>query len=419
MGQVFGHGLWPLNAGRFSTDLDFSAPDDAVVLEVCELIDGARAHTDYFRVNPLGAASCGHPEPTYDRFVRAVVYAETGVLPTVVDVAGPECPRDGAVLEVAATGVCRSDWHAWRGHDPVALPHIPGHEFAGTITAVGEDVQGWRVGDRVTVPFVLGCGRCEFCLAGEAQVCPDQQQPGFTLPGSFADRLAVPRAQANLVRLPDTVSFVAAASLGCRFATAFRALVTHGRVQPGQWVAVHGCGGVGLSSVMIAKAMGAKIIAIDISGGALDTAAQLGADELVNGGETPDVATEVLDRTGGGAHIGIDAIGQPAIAAASVSSLRRRGRHVQVGLLLGDAAQTALPMDRVIAQELAILGSHGMPAVDYPAMLDLVGTGRLDPQRLVTRRIPLDEAGAALAGMDDPGGRGMTIIEPGGLHPAV
>lgn len=341
------------------------------------------------------------------------MYAEVGVLPTVVDVAAPECPADGVIVEVAATGVCRSDWHAWRGHDPVDLPIIPGHEFAGTITAVGPDVTGWQVGDRVTVPFVLGCGHCEYCVAGDAQVCPDQLQPGFTLPGSFAQRVALPRAQANLVRLPDTVSFVAAAALGCRFATSFRAVVTHGAVQLGQWVAIHGCGGVGLSAVMIAKAFGANVVAVDRSAEALATAGALGADELINDSEIDDVATEVVQRTGGGAHIGIDAIGNRAVAAASVSSLRRRGRHVQVGLLLGDAAQTALPMDRVIAQELAILGSHGMPAVDYPAMLELLATGALDPERLVTRVVGLDDAGAALAAMDAPTGPGMTIIEPG------
>ncbi|WP_029372589.1 zinc-dependent alcohol dehydrogenase family protein [Mycobacterium sp. UM_WWY] len=344
--------------------------------------------------------------------MRAVVYPEVGVLPTVVDVADPQCPADGVIIDVAATGVCRSDWHAWRGHDPVELPIIPGHEFAGTISAVGTDVTGWQVGDRVTVPFVLGCGQCEYCVAGDAQVCPDQLQPGFTLPGSFARQVAVPRAQTNLVRLPDTVSFVAAAALGCRFATSFRAVVTHGAVRPGQWVAVHGCGGVGLSAVMIAKAFGANVVAVDRSAEALATAGALGADELINGSEIDDVATEVVQRTGGGAHIGVDAIGHPAVAAASVSSLRRRGRHVQVGLLLGDAAQTALPMDRVIAQELAVLGSHGMPAVDYPAMLELLASGALDPERLVTRVVGLDEAGAALAAMDAPTGPGMTIIEP-------
>lgn len=341
-----------------------------------------------------------------------MVYSDVGGRPVVVDVADPECSDDGVVVEVAATGVCRSDWHAWRGHDPVALPIIPGHEFAGTVVAVGAEVAGWQVGDRVTAPFVLGCGRCEFCVSGNAQVGPDQLQPGFTLPGSFAQRVAVPRAQANLVRLPDAVSFVAAASLGCRFATSYRALVTHGEVRPGQWVAVHGCGGVGLSAVMIAKAFGAKVVAVDRSAQALDVANRLGADELINSTEIPGTAAEVVQRTGGGAHIGVDAIGHPAVAAASVASLRRRGRHIQVGLLLGDAAQTALPMDRVIAQELAILGSHGMPAVDYPAMLGLLASGALQPELLVTRCVGLDQAGAAMAAMDTPTGPGMTIIEP-------
>ncbi|OHU01630.1 zinc-dependent alcohol dehydrogenase family protein [Mycobacterium syngnathidarum] len=344
--------------------------------------------------------------------MRAVVFSGIGVLPEVVEVADPECPDDGVVVEVAATGLCRSDWHAWRGHDPVALPIIPGHEFAGAVAAVGTDVSGWEVGDRVTAPFVLGCGRCEFCEAGAAQVCPNQEQPGFTLPGSFAQRVAVPRAQTNLVRLPDGVSFAAAASLGCRFATSFRAVVTHGGVAPGQWVAVYGCGGVGLSAVMIAKAFGANVIAVDVTEAALAAAGWLGADELVHSSESADVAAEVVKRTGGGVHIGIDALGDPALAAASVAALRRRGRHIQVGLLLGSAALTALPMDRVIAQELAILGSHGMPAVDYPAMLDLIASGALDPERLVTRVVGLDEAGAAMAAMDAPTGPGMTIIEP-------
>ncbi|OMC41194.1 alcohol dehydrogenase [Mycobacterium sp. GA-1841] len=343
--------------------------------------------------------------------MRAVMYSEVGALPEVVDVDTPECPDDGVVVAVAASGLCRSDWHAWRGHDPVELPIIPGHEFAGTIAAVGSAITGWQVGDRVTAPFVLGCGRCEFCRAGDAKVCPDQLQPGFTLPGSFAQLVAVPRAQTNLVRLPDAVSFVAAASLGCRFATSFRAVVTHGGVQPGQWVAVQGCGGVGLSAVMIAKAFGAKVVAVDVNDQALESARRLGADELVNS-EKADVAREIVERTDGGAHIGIDALGHPAVAAASVTALRRRGRHIQVGLLLGGAAQTAFPMDRVIAWELTIFGSHGMPAVDYPAMLALLASGTLQPELLVAQRVSLEEAGAAMAAMDAPTAAGMTIIEP-------
>jgi alcohol dehydrogenase len=338
--------------------------------------------------------------------VRAVVYDSVGAVPALVDVPNPACPEDGVVLDVAATGVCRSDWHAWRGHEVVALPHIPGHELAGTVREVGAAVGRWQVGDRVTVPFVLGCGVCEQCRAGDAQVCPDQVQPGFTLPGSFAERVALPRADANLVRLPDDLSFVAAASLGCRFATAYRAVATHGAVRPAQWVAVHGCGGVGLSAVMVAKALGARVVAVDIRTAALDVARELGADEVT------DSAAEVRDLTGGGAHVSLDALGSATVAAAAVAGLRPRGRHVQVGLLHGDEARAAVPMDLVVARELAVIGSHGMPAVDYPAMLDLVASGALDPERLVTRRIGLADAGAALAAMDGPTPPGITIVEP-------
>lgn len=339
--------------------------------------------------------------------MRAVQYEEFGARPRVVQVADPQCPADGVVVRVVATGVCRSDWHAWRGHDPVALPHIPGHELAGTIERVGSQVSGWAVGDRVTVPFVLGCGRCEYCRDGQAQVCPDQLQPGFTLPGSFAELVALPRAW-NLVRLPDSVSFVAAAALGCRFATAYRAVAGHSRIRPGQWLAVFGCGGVGLSAVMIGKALGAKVVAVDAVAAALSAAGQQGADELLPvGDELPDRIRELT----GGVHVGLDAIGRPEIAAASVRSLRPRGRHVQVGLLLGEAAQTALPMDLVVARELEIYGSHGMPAVDYPAMLQLVSAG-LDPEALVAHTVPLADAGDALAAMDSPGGAGMTVVLP-------
>jgi alcohol dehydrogenase len=264
----------------------------------------------------------------------------------------------------------------------------------------------------VTVPFVLGCGTCELCRSGEAQVCPDQEQPGFTLAGSFAERVALPRADANLVRLPDELSFVAAAALGCRFATAYRAVVTHGAVHAGQWVAVHGCGGVGLSAVMVARALGGRVVAVDVSAGALDAARALGAEHVVDGGEGADVAALVREATRGGAHVSLDALGDAAVAAAAIAGLRPRGRHVQVGLLHGPDARSAVPMDLVVSRELAVLGSHGMPAVDYPALLDLVASGALAPQRLVTRRVGLEEAGAALTAMDGPTPAGITIVEP-------
>jgi alcohol dehydrogenase len=328
----------------------------------------------------------------------------------MVDASDPVCPPDGVVVEVRATGVCRSDWHAWQGHDPVPLPMVPGHELAGVVGEVGPEVTSHHVGERVTVPFVCGCGRCAWCAAGEAQVCPDQQQPGFTMSGSFAERVALPSADLNLVALPDAIGFVAAASLGCRFATAFRALTTHGRVTAGRHVAVHGCGGVGLSAVLLAKALGAHVVAVDLSPAALDLARDLGADVLVPAG--PDAVRRVHEATDGGADVSLDAVGSSATAVASVESLRPRGRHVQVGLLLGEHAAPPLPMGPVVAKELSIHGSHGMPARDYPAMLDLVASGAVDPLRLVGRTIPLADAGAALAAMSAPaGGAGMTVVD--------
>jgi D-arabinose 1-dehydrogenase-like Zn-dependent alcohol dehydrogenase len=201
--------------------------------------------------------------------MRAVSYAAYTEPPVVMDVADPACPPDGVVIRVRATGVCRSDWHAWLGHDPVPLPMVPGHELAGTVEIVGSRVSRWHVGDRVTVPFACGCGHCEQCAAGDTHVCPRQTQPGFTGWGSFAEFVAIHAADANLVALPDSLAYVQAASLGCRFATAFRAVVSQGRPAAGQWLAVHGCGGVGLSAVAIAAALGVLVVAVDVSDAAL------------------------------------------------------------------------------------------------------------------------------------------------------
>jgi D-arabinose 1-dehydrogenase-like Zn-dependent alcohol dehydrogenase len=340
--------------------------------------------------------------------MRAVSYPAPRTLPAVGWWPDPDCPHDGVVVRVGATGVCRSDWHAWMGHDPVPLPHVPGHELAGTVAAVGAGVHRWAVGDRVTVPFVCGCGVCDYCRAGDTQVCPDQTQPGFTGPGSFAELVAVHAADTNLVRLPDALDLVTAASLGCRLATAYRAVVTHARVARGEWLAVHGCGGVGLSAVLVGVALGARVVAVDVSSGAAQRAVELGAAVTV---VDADPVGAVLEATGGGAHASLDAVGSPVTAVASVASLRRRGRHVQVGLLLGEQSSPPLPMDRVVAHELTIHGSHGMPAHQYGDLLRLVADGTLDPARLVGRVIGLEDAPAALTAMSDPAGpAGMTVV---------
>jgi alcohol dehydrogenase len=337
--------------------------------------------------------------------VRAVVYEAFGGPLSVRTVPDPAPARHGAVVRVEASGLCRSDWHGWMGHDADIrrFPHVPGHELAGVVEAAGADVRGWRPGQRVTVPFVCACGDCEQCAAGHAQICDRQTQPGFTHWGSFAELVALDWADVNLVALPDGVDAVAAAGLGCRFATAYRAVLQVGRLAPGEWLAVHGCGGVGLSAVMIAAAAGGRVVALDVAAPALAAARAAGAEIAVPAG------ADVRELTDGGAHLSLDAIGSEAACAASVAGLRKRGRHVQVGLL---PDPPRVPMDLVIARELELLGSHGMAAAAYPEMLALVEAGRLRPGDLVTREIALDEVPAALAAMGEGGGPGVTVVRP-------
>ena len=343
--------------------------------------------------------------------MNAVLYEAFGAPPRLVTLPDPAPEPHGVVVEVKATGVCRSDWHGWKGHDPdIRLPHVPGHELAGVIVAAGREVTRWKAGDRVTVPFVCGCGTCHECRTGNHQVCEAQFQPGFTHWGSFATFVSIHRADVNLVRLPDDLDFATAASLGCRFATSFRAVVDQGRTSAGEWVAVHGCGGVGLSAIQIASAIGARVVAVDLSEERLALARALGAAATVDARAVPDVVAAVVALTGGGAHVSIDALGHPTTCANSIGNLRRRGRHVQVGLLLGDQATPAIPMARVIAWELELRGSHGMQAHRYDAMLAMIRTGSLAPARLIGRTITLDQSIEALVTMDRFEGSGVTVV---------
>ncbi|MFA6112267.1 MAG: zinc-dependent alcohol dehydrogenase family protein [Candidatus Latescibacterota bacterium] len=330
----------------------------------------------------------------------------------VTQVPDPIPPEDGVVIEVRANGICRSDWHAWMGHDPtVPLPHVPGHELAGVVAAVGPAVRQWQAGDRVTVPFCCGCGVCPECRAGHHQVCPHQFQPGFSAWGSFAQRVAIPFADANLVRLPEELDFTEAASLGCRFMTSFRGVVDQGRVRAGEWVAVHGCGGVGLSATMIATALGARVVGVDIDPVKLELARTLGATATVRVAPDQDPVPALLEITGGGAQVSIDALGHPATCRNSVRCLARRGRHVQIGLTLAEQSEVPIPMDQVTAKELEILGSHGMPAHRFGDMLGMIVAGRIDPARLIGKRIPLEEAPEELQAMGRFAQHGVTVID--------
>src|SRR5437764_2101218 len=315
--------------------------------------------------------------------MKAAVYEEFQGPIEVREVADPVPSPTGVVLRVKACGICRSDWHGWMGNDPdIKLPHVPGHELSGEIAAVGADIAKWKPGDRVTLPFVCGCGSCEQCLSGNQQICDRQFQPGFTAWGGFAEYVAIEYADTNLVRLPEEIDFVTAASLGCRFATSYRAVVDQGKIAECQWVAVYGCGGVGLSAIMIAAAFGARVIAIDIAADKLQFAKSIGAETVVNSTRDDPVAA-IMEVTGGGAHISIDALGHPEVLFNSVSSLRKRGRHIQIGIMESGQHASPIPVDKIISRELKILGSHGMQAHRYPEMLALVRGGKLQPQKLI------------------------------------
>lgn len=342
--------------------------------------------------------------------MKAAIYRKFQGEINIESVTDPIVLPTGVVLKVEATGLCRSDWHGWMGHDSdIELPHVPGHELAGTIVEIGKDVNGFSLGDRVTVPFVGGCGKCEQCKCGNQQVCDAQFQPGFTHWGSFAEYVGIHHAQENLVRLPEEINFDTAASLGCRFITSFRAVIHQGKVQQGQWLAVFGCGGVGLSAIMIAKAKGAKVIAIDIKEQALALSEQIGADHIINSSNESAV-NAIKQITSGGTHISIDALGNKQTCYDSIASLRKRGKHIQVGLLAGNDFEPRLPMQLVVANELEIIGSHGMQAHVYPEMLEMIIERKLQPELLINQRVSLQDACALLPKMNVFQHPGVNII---------
>jgi alcohol dehydrogenase len=323
---------------------------------------------------------------------------------------GPK--ENGVVISVKATGLCRSDWHGWMGHDQdIKLPHIPGHEFSGIVEIVGKNVRNFQIGDRVTVPFVCGCGSCGQCLSGNHQVCDYQSQPGFTHWGSFAEYVAIDYADTNLVKLPEEISFKTAALLGCRFITSYRAIVAQGKVLGGEFVAIHGCGGVGLSAIMIANALGAQVIAIDINDETLNLAKKLGAFATINAFKNPNIVEHVKTLTKGGAHVSIDALGSVATCFNSIANLRKRGRHIQVGLMTGDHNHAKVPMDKVLANELEIKGSHGMQAYKYPELFEMIKNGKLHPEKLIEKTISLEEATQALPNMNKFDHKGVWLID--------
>lgn len=345
--------------------------------------------------------------------MRAAIFDAFNAPMVVRDIPEPECPRDGVIVAIEACGVCRSDWHAWNGSDSdVQAPHVGGHEFAGVVVETGSDCMRFKAGDRVTAPFILACGECPDCREGDATVCDHQHVLGFSGFGAFAERLAVPHADFNLVALPETMDFVTAAGMGCRVTTAFRGLVDRAQLLPGEWLAVHGAGGVGLSAIMIASALGARVLAIDVNDEALKMAEVLGAEKTLNVSGLDRVGERVRELTDGGAHVSVDALGITETFHNSLSGLRKLGRHVQIGMPLGRHAAPSVPLlEFVYARQISIMGTRGIAANRFPALFELIRNGEIDPARLITRKIALEQTGEVIAAMNGFSGYGIVVID--------
>lgn len=340
--------------------------------------------------------------------MRAAVIRQYRADLSLETVPDPVCEADGVVVKVLACGICRSDWHGWVGeHAKVKPGAIPGHEYCGEVVEAGP-LAGWIAGDKIIAPFILACGECPECRSGQTTTCRAQRVPGFGEPGAYAEYISVPHAH-NLTRLPDFLTPALAAGLGCRVTTAYHALTGRAGLQAGEWLAIHGTGGIGLSALLIGKALGARIVAVDVVADRLTHALSLGAEHVINAAEG-DTAARIREVTGGGAHVSIEALGIEATANASIECLRPLGRHVQVGLPTGHTATMQINMNAVYMKQLALFGTRGMPAWRYPSLLSLIETGRVDVRPIVARHVGLSQASAELRAFDGPMPPGVAVI---------
>lgn len=344
----------------------------------------------------------------------AVVEAFKEPLNVRTDWPDPEIGPDDVLVKVRANGICRSDWHLWQGHwdwlgfSP-PLPVVLGHESAGVVAEVGANVKRFKEGDRVVYPFGQACGGCPTCAEGYQNLCENLGLSMFMGAGGFGEYSPVAHGDVNLVSLPESISFVEGASLGCRFMTAFHGVTAQADVKAGEWVAVFGCGGVGLAAVDIASALGANVIAVSRGKEKLDKALELGAVHAIQAND--DTPQAIQEYTKGGAHVSVECLGTAATWMPSILSLRARGRVARLGMSGGDERGVLpVPADLMVMKELTIVGSNGMQARCYPEMLRMVESGKISPSSLVTQEVSLDGVNGVLEEMTEFNTLGYSVI---------
>lgn len=340
--------------------------------------------------------------------MRAAVFLGPGRPMEVVDVPRPDPAAGEARVRVAACGFCHTDLHYLDHGVGTAKPPplILGHEISGTVEAVGAPRDAGRVGERVLAPAVLPCGACGYCRSGRENICPDLRMLGNHVDGGFAEYVIVPVR--DLVRLPPGIDLRKGAVIADALTTPYHAVVHRARVRSGEWVAVVGCGGVGINAVQFAVAAGANVLAVDLRPEKLEVARRLGAAETLDPTGVADVGREVRRRTGGGADVALEAVGSPTTVLTALATLRRGGRLCVVGY---SDASVALPLHRLMFFEYEIVGSLGCRPVDYPRVVEMVERGRVSLDAVVTGERGLDRIAEAAEELRQ--GRGLrTIIVP-------
>jgi 6-hydroxycyclohex-1-ene-1-carbonyl-CoA dehydrogenase len=324
--------------------------------------------------------------------VKAAVFHAAHCPLEVEDVMTPAPGAGELLIAVAGCGVCHTDLHYLDHGTPTfkVPPIILGHEVAGTVAGVGTGVTAFAEADRVLVPAVLSCGFCILCRGGRENICENSRMLGNHIDGGFAEYLVVPAK--DVFRMPDDIPLVEGSIIADAVTTPFHAVVRRGKVIPGDWVLVVGCGGVGLSLVQIATSVGGRVIAVDVNDRKLDTATRFGAVATFNPAGGRKIDREIRALTGGGVDVAFEAVGKAATQEAALNCLRTGGRLVLVGY-----SPETLPLNagRVMFREIDVIGSLGCRPVDYPRAIEMVRQGGVRLMELVTHRFPLARIGEA------------------------
>lgn len=303
--------------------------------------------------------------------MRAAVVTELGKPLQIRELVIPTPGPGELLVKIMATGVCHTDLHAADGDWPVkpSPPFVPGHEGAGIVAAVGAGVRGFREGDRVGIAWLHdACGSCEYCITGWETLCESQHDSGYSVNGTFAE-YAIGSA-AYVARLPANVEFASLAPILCAGVTTYKGL-KETDARPGEWVAISGIGGLGHVAIQYAKAMGLKVVALDVAEDKLSLARQLGAEVALDA-RGPDVLERVKQATSGGAHGVLVTAVSPAAFSQALSLVRRKGTVSLVGLPPGDFAT---PIFDVVLKRITVRGSIVGTRKDLEEALDFAARG--------------------------------------------